>query len=120
MRAPSATRIRILSAGVGALLVVTSCGQTDATLGTSVAQPLPGVRNEALTAASERTGIPRETLMALAYQQGRFEPAVPHVEEGPGDPNVAHKVDEHCPLAHLEFCADALTRWLAPAMCENP
>ncbi|MGB3955896.1 MAG: succinyl-diaminopimelate desuccinylase [Brooklawnia sp.] len=42
------------------------------------------------------------------------ELGMPAVNFGPGDPAMAHKVDECCPLAHLESCRDALQRWLAP------
>lgn len=38
------------------------------------------------------------------------------VNYGPGDPGKAHAVDEFCPLADLETCADALTRWLCGTM----
>ncbi len=37
---------------------------------------------------------------------------VPAVNFGPGDPGKAHADDEACPLAHLESCLAALTRWL--------
>ena len=38
---------------------------------------------------------------------------VPAVNYGPADPGKAHADDEHCPIADLHACRDALTRWLA-------
>jgi succinyl-diaminopimelate desuccinylase len=37
---------------------------------------------------------------------------VPAVNFGPGDPNLAHKDDEHCPTDQIEFCEQALRGWL--------
>ena len=37
---------------------------------------------------------------------------VPAVNFGPGDPLLAHKDDERCPVEQIETCLDALHRWL--------
>ncbi len=37
---------------------------------------------------------------------------VPAVNYGPADPGKAHADDEHCPVADLHACRDALVRWL--------
>ena len=48
---------------------------------------LPGPRNEAFRAAADRHGVPEDLLVAIAYQQGRFEPAE-QVDSG-DDPSLA-------------------------------
>jgi succinyl-diaminopimelate desuccinylase len=37
---------------------------------------------------------------------------VPAVNFGPGDPMLAHKQEEHVPIAHIEACERELRRWL--------
>ncbi len=37
---------------------------------------------------------------------------VPAVNFGPGDPMLAHKQEEHVPVAHIERCERQLRRWL--------
>jgi succinyl-diaminopimelate desuccinylase len=37
---------------------------------------------------------------------------VPAVNFGPGDPMLAHKQEEHVPIAHIETCERELRRWL--------
>ena len=37
---------------------------------------------------------------------------VPAVNFGPGDPLLAHKDDERCPVEQIETCLEALRRWL--------
>lgn len=40
------------------------------------------------------------------------ELGIPAVNFGPGDPLLAHKEDERCPVGHLALCRDALRAWL--------
>ncbi|WP_457109586.1 succinyl-diaminopimelate desuccinylase [Marmoricola sp. URHA0025 HA25] len=37
---------------------------------------------------------------------------VPAVNFGPGDPSLAHKQEEHVPIAHIERCEQVLRNWL--------
>jgi succinyl-diaminopimelate desuccinylase len=37
---------------------------------------------------------------------------VPAVNFGPGDPNLAHTDDEHCPVEQIRHCEDVLYGWL--------
>ena len=67
------TRVYALSA----LLLGSACGLGTAQVETIATRPTAvenvGVRNDAFKEAERKYGVPREFLMALAYQQGRFE-----------------------------------------------
>jgi acetylornithine deacetylase/succinyl-diaminopimelate desuccinylase-like protein len=47
--------------------------------------------------------------MRLLVNEGR----TPTVMFGPGDVRVAHRADEHVPLADVVGCAEVLATWLA-------
>lgn len=73
---------------------------------------LPGLGHPAAVAFMEATG-------ATAYPKfgwtdvARFAAlGIPAVNYGPGDPNLAHKRDEHCPVATIEECEKRLRAWL--------
>ena len=61
--------------------LMTSCGMGTAQVTAVATRPVAvdnvGVRNDAFREAETKFGVPREFLMALAYQQGRFESASP-------------------------------------------
>ncbi len=37
---------------------------------------------------------------------------IPAVNFGPGDPSLAHRQDEHVPVAQIIHCEQALVAWL--------
>ena len=39
---------------------------------------------------------------------------IPAVNFGPGDPSLAHKQEEHVPIAQIRHCEQTLRAWLAP------
>lgn len=47
------------------------------------------------------------------------ELGIPAVNYGPGDPSLAHRDDEACPVADLDKCAAGLRRWLNPERGED-
>jgi len=45
---------------------------------------------------------------------------IPAINFGPGDANLAHSDDEHCPLAQVERCHAVLEGWLNPPRQTDP
>lgn len=97
------TRVYALSA---VLLGGASCGLGTAQIETIATRPTAientGVRNDAFKEAERKYGVPREFLMALAYQQGRFESASPdqtHATVLSDDPELSG--DEHDGIHHF-------------------
>ncbi|MGQ0504220.1 MAG: N-acetylmuramoyl-L-alanine amidase [Myxococcaceae bacterium] len=64
--------MKALNGVLAAMVLCAACGASSDGLGP---QALPGPRNDALRASSETYGVPLDLLMAVAYQQGRFESA---------------------------------------------
>lgn len=66
---------------------------------------------EAVLGATGRAPTPKYGWTDVA----RFaELGIPAVNFGPGDPNLAHRDDEHCPVSQIRACRAALRAWLAP------
>jgi len=64
------------------LFLSAACGVSEVEVAATEprALELAGPLNDAFRAAEAETGVPRELLMAIAYQQGRFERAQPPLE----------------------------------------
>jgi succinyl-diaminopimelate desuccinylase len=73
---------------------------------------LPGLSHPAAAAFVEAVG--GEPAPKYGWTDvSRFSAlGVPAVNYGPGDPNLAHKSDESCEIAHIVQCEDRLRAWL--------
>jgi succinyl-diaminopimelate desuccinylase len=72
----------------------------------------PGLHHPAAAAFVEAIGRPPAPKYGWTDVARFSELGVPAVNFGPGDPNLAHKDDEHCPADQIEFCEQALRTWL--------
>jgi N-acetyl-anhydromuramyl-L-alanine amidase AmpD len=85
----------IRHASVLAILLICACSSEPS----SALLDLPGARNEALRDAARTHDLPVEWLAAIAYQQGRFEPADRTTDDMPGEVNdPADELAEDTPL----------------------
>ena len=84
----------------------------DVTLTDSAPGALPGLDRPAARAFVEAVG--GEPAPKFGWTDvARFSAlGVPAVNFGPGDPLLAHKQEEHVPVAHIERCETVLREWL--------
>lgn len=73
----------------------------------------PGLTHPAAAAFVAAIGRPPAPKYGWTDVARFAELGIPAVNFGPGDPNLAHKDDEHCPADQIEFCEQALRRWLS-------
>jgi succinyl-diaminopimelate desuccinylase len=85
----------------------------EVTVGDAVAGARPGLQLPAATAFIEALAVPVNAKEGWT-DVARFSAlGVPAVNYGPGDPNLAHMDDEHCPVQQYVDAEAALLRWLA-------
>lgn len=87
----------------------------DITLTDSAPGALPGLDRPAAKAFIDAVGGPDATVNPKFgwTDVARFTAlGVPAVNFGPGDPMLAHKQDEHVPVAHIHSCERTLRAWL--------
>jgi succinyl-diaminopimelate desuccinylase len=85
----------------------------EVTVTDSSAGARPGLDLPAAAAFVARTGQPPTAKLGWTDVARFSAMGVPAVNFGPGDPLLAHKDDERCPVADLIACEQALTSWLA-------
>jgi succinyl-diaminopimelate desuccinylase len=88
-------------------------GGYDVTVTDSAPGALPGLDRPAAKAFLDAVGgeaNPKFGWTDVARFTGL---GIPAVNFGPGDPLLAHKQEEHVPLAQIRRCDDQLRRWLA-------
>ncbi len=84
----------------------------DVTLGDAADGARPGLQLPAAKAFVESLGVPVDAKEGWT-DVARFSAlGIPAVNYGPGDPNLAHMDDEHCPVAQYVDAEAALLRWL--------
>lgn len=87
---------------------------TDAAAGARPGLTAPAARDFAAAVLATTGGSPTAKLGWTDV--ARFaELGVPAVNFGPGDPLLAHKADERCPVGQIVSTREALRAWLAPA-----
>ncbi len=72
----------------------------------------PGLHLPAARAFVDALGLPVEAKQGWTDVARFSAMGVPAVNFGPGDPNLAHHDDEHCPVEQYGRCEQALLRWL--------
>ena len=73
----------------------------------------PGLHHPAAASFVEAVG--REPVAKVGWTDvSRFAAmGIPAVNYGPGDPLLAHRDDEHVPVAQVRQCLEVMTRWLS-------
>jgi succinyl-diaminopimelate desuccinylase len=72
----------------------------------------PGLHLPAARSFVDALGLPVEAKQGWTDVARFSAMGVPAVNFGPGDPNLAHHDDEHCPVEQYGACEAALLRWL--------
>ncbi|OEV28513.1 succinyl-diaminopimelate desuccinylase [Streptomyces nanshensis] len=92
--------------------VFEGCGEWDLTVDDSSPGALPGLSHPAAKAFTDAVG--GEPMPKFGWTDvSRFSAlGVPAVNYGPGDPNLAHKRDEHVDTAKILHCEERLRAWL--------
>ncbi|MGW7520677.1 succinyl-diaminopimelate desuccinylase [Streptomyces sp. NPDC054796] len=92
--------------------VFDGCGVAELTVDDSSPGALPGLSHAAAKAFTEAVG--GEPMPKFGWTDvARFSAlGVPAVNYGPGDPNLAHKRDEHVEVARILHCDERLRAWL--------
>ena len=85
----------------------------EVTLGDAVAGARPGLHLPAARAFVDALGVPVSAKEGWTDVARFTRLGIPAVNYGPGDPNLAHMDDEHCPVQQYVDAEAALLRWLA-------
>ncbi len=92
--------------------VFAGCGEWEATVTDSSPGALPGLSHPVAKAFIDAVGGEPEPKYGWTDVSRFSALGVPAVNYGPGDPNLAHKRDEHVETAKILHCEERLRAWL--------
>ncbi len=92
----------------------------DVALEDTAAGALPGLDRDAVAEFIAATGSPPRPKYGWTDVSRFTAVGLPALNFGPGDPSLAHTVDEHVPVAQLESVRDAMFRWLTGSGADDP